>query len=99
MKTHLRIPVLSSFAFATAFFLGGCASSGGVQNPSGVAVTEMKPDERGFVAGTGVESQDLVAVTDKMARSILAIPQITRAQAMPRIVIDPVKNETRFPIN
>ena len=59
----------------------------------------MKPDERGFVAGTGMESQDLVAVTDKMARSILAVPQITRAQATPRIVIDPVKNETRFPIN
>jgi hypothetical protein len=59
----------------------------------------MKPDERGFVAGTGVESQDLVAVTDKMARSILAVPQIARAQTTPRIVIDPVQNETRFPIN
>jgi PBP1b-binding outer membrane lipoprotein LpoB len=83
---------------STAAFFAGCASQG-VQNPSGVPVTEMKPDERGFVAGTGVESQDLVAVTDKMARSILGIPQITRAQVPPRIVIDPVKNDTRFPIN
>ena len=65
----------------------------------GLEMREMKPDERGFVAGTGVESQDLVAVTDKMARSILGIPQIVKAQATPRIVIDPVKNETRFPIN
>jgi PBP1b-binding outer membrane lipoprotein LpoB len=64
-----------------------------------VPVTEMKPDERGFVAGTGVESQDLVAVTDKMARSILGIPEIARAQTAPRVVLDPVKNETRFPIN
>lgn len=88
----------SSLAVSAAFF-SGCAASRGVQNPSGVPVTEMKPDERGFVAGTGVESQDLVTVTDQMARSILAIPQITRAQATPRIVIDPVKNETRFPIN
>jgi PBP1b-binding outer membrane lipoprotein LpoB len=40
-----------------------------------------------------------VSVTDKMARSIIAIPQIARAQTPPRIVIDPVKNETRFPIN
>ncbi len=78
--------------------LAGCASSG-VKNPSGVPVTEMKADERGFVAGTGVESQDLVAVTDKMARSILGIPQITNAKGVPRIVLDPVKNETRFPIN
>src|SRR5437588_11030581 len=77
---------------------GGCASSG-VRNPSGVPVTEMKADERGFVAGTGVESQDLVAVTDKMARSILNVRQISNAQGTPRIVLDPVKNETRFPIN
>ncbi|MEO7414085.1 MAG: CsgG/HfaB family protein [Opitutaceae bacterium] len=98
MKTLARCLLLTPVA-AAALFLGGCAASQGVQNPSGVPVTEMKPDERGFVAGTGVESQDLVAVTDKMARSILAVPQITRAQATPRIVIDPVKNETRFPIN
>jgi PBP1b-binding outer membrane lipoprotein LpoB len=81
-----------------AGLLAGCASSG-VKNPSGVPVTEMRPDERGFVAGTGVESQDLVAVTDKMARTILGIPQIANAQGTPCIVLDPVKNETRFPIN
>jgi penicillin-binding protein activator len=90
--------ILSTGLTSMAAFFAGCASQG-VQNPSGVPVTEMKPDERGFVAGTGVESQDLVAVTDKMARSILGIPQITRAQVPPRIVIDPVKNDTRFPIN
>src|SRR4051812_24171294 len=98
MKTVARVVFFSPLALA-AVFLGGCATSGGVQNPSGVPVTEMKPDERGFVAGTGVESQDLVAVTDKMARSILSVPQIARAQTPPRIVIDPVKNDTRFPIN
>ncbi len=89
---------LALSAAATGLFLSGCASQG-VQNPSGVPVTEMKADERGFVAGTGVESQDLVSVTDKMARSILSIPQIARAQTAPRVVIDPVINETRFPIN
>ena len=88
---------MSSFAVAAAI-LSGCASSG-VKNPSGVPVTEMKADERGFVAGTGVESQDLVAVTDKMARSILGVRQIANAQGTPRIVLDPVLNETRFPIN
>lgn len=84
--------------FALAVLISGCASSG-VKNPSGVPVTQMRPDEQGFVAGTGVESQDLVAVTDKMARSILSIPQIASAQGTPRIVLEPVKNETRFPIN
>jgi len=85
-------------ALAIAGLVSGCASSG-VRNPSGHPVTEMRPDEQGFVAGTGVESQDLVRVTDKMARSILGIAQIANAQGQPRIVLDPVVNDTRFPIN
>ena len=77
---------------------GGCASTG-VQNPSGVPVTQMNPDEQGFVAGTGIESQDLVGVTDKMARSVLSIPEIANATKVPIILLDPVENQTRFPIN
>jgi PBP1b-binding outer membrane lipoprotein LpoB len=77
---------------------GGCASSG-VQNPKGVGVTELKADERGFVAGTGIESQDVVTVADKMARGLMALPQIGQAAAPPCVVLDPVVNETRFPIN
>ena len=84
--------------FGAALILSGCASQG-VRNPSGVPVTEMKADERGFVAGTGVESQDLVAVTDRMARSILGIPVIAQATEAPVVAIDPVVNETRFAIN
>src|ERR1041385_3917335 len=92
---HQRLSLLTVVLTVVAC---GCASTG-VQNPSGVPVTEMRPDDRGFVAGTGIESQDLVVVTDKMARSILGIPQIANAQGAPRVVLDPVKNETRFPIN
>jgi len=90
--TKLLLPL------TTAALVAGCASSG-VKNPSGVPVTRMNADEQGFVTGTGIESQDLVAVTDKMARSILGIPQIANAVAPPIIVLDPVNNETRFPIN
>ncbi len=81
-----------------ALVFAGCASQG-VRNPSGVPVTEMRPDERGFVAGTGVESQDLVSVTDQMARSLLTVPAIARSEKAPRVVLEPVSNETRFPIN
>jgi PBP1b-binding outer membrane lipoprotein LpoB len=96
--TFIRQHTKSALVIIAAGLLAGCASSG-VHNPSGVPVTEMRPDERGFVAGTGVESQDLVAVTEKMSRSIIGIPQIANAQGVPRIALDPVKNETRFPIN
>src|SRR5215471_16927613 len=91
-------PRFSFLPIALALIATGCASTG-VKNPSGVPVTQMRPDEQGFVTGTGIESQDLVAVTDQMARSILGIPQIANAQGAPRVVLDPVKNETRFPIN
>ena len=63
-RTHL--PVLLAAAL-----LGGCATSEGVRNPSGVPVTEMRPDERGFVAGTGIEAQDI----DKLFRPF---SQVTR---------------------
>jgi PBP1b-binding outer membrane lipoprotein LpoB len=92
-----RFILLGAIA-ATSAFIAGCASQG-VKNPTGVPVTEMGASERGFVAGTGVESQDLVTVTDKMARSILAIPEIATAPVTPRIVLDPVVNDTRFPLN
>jgi penicillin-binding protein activator len=84
---------------ATSAFLAGCETSQGVRQPAGVPVTEMRPDERGFVAGTGIESQDMVSVTDKMARSILGIPEIAQARVRPYVVLDPVVNNTRFPIN
>jgi len=83
---------------AATVFLCGCASSG-VRNPSGNGVTVLKADEQGFVAGTGVESQDIVSVTDKMARSILETQQIQRAQGQPRVVLLPIENNTRFAIN
>ncbi len=91
----VRHSVVASATFAA--FLIGCSS--GVQNPKGIPVTQMNADERGFVAGTGVESQDLVAITDKMARSIVGVKQIATAANSPRVVLEPVINETRFPIN
>lgn len=95
MKSIITNSLLS---LASIALVAGCASSG-VKNPSGVGVTRMNADEQGFVAGTGVESQDLVAVTDKMSRNILSVQQIANASAPPIIVLDPVENKTRFPIN
>lgn len=94
----MHTSVLSSLLGISVVVMVGCASSG-VKNPSGVPVTRLNADEQGFVAGTGIESQDLVAVADKMARSILAIPQIAQASTPPVVVLDPVENKTRFPIN
>jgi penicillin-binding protein activator len=90
--------ILPMCAALVGAVLAGCASAG-VKNPSGVPVTQMKADERGFVAGTGIESQDIVTVADQMARGILSVPEVARAQGIPRVVLLPVINDTRFPIN
>ena len=94
MKTITKLFV----PLTAAVLVAGCASSG-VKNPSGVGVTRLNADEQGTVAGTGIESQDLVAVSDKMARSILAIPQIANAPTPPIVVLDPIENKTRFPVD
>ncbi len=78
--------------------LSGCASYG-VKNKSGVPVKQMNADQRGFVSGTGIESQDIVTVADIMARGIMGVPEIVNAKTPPRIVLLPVMNETRFPLN
>jgi PBP1b-binding outer membrane lipoprotein LpoB len=95
-KMTTQIALKASTFLVLVVYMTGCAS--GVNNPSGVAVTEMQSDERGFVTGTGIESQDLVSVTDKMARSLVNTPEINDFSGMPRIVLDPVINNTRFPI-
>lgn len=76
----------------------GCAGSG-VRHARGVAPRVVDPNQRSMGAGTGVESQDLIQVTDKMARSILATPEIANAAEPPIIALFPVTNDTRFPIN
>jgi len=92
------IPLFSVLPVLAGLLAAGCAS--GVKNPSGVPVTVLKPDEQGFVAGSGIESQDLVSVSDRMARSLLGTPEIQKfANGTPRVVILPVENNTRFPIN
>jgi PBP1b-binding outer membrane lipoprotein LpoB len=100
--TIMKIPgwkrVLGLALPAVLLLAAGCATSG-VKNPSGVGVTEMKADEKGFVTGTGIESQDIVAVADAMCRGLLGLNRIANATTAPRVALAPVINETRFPIN
>jgi PBP1b-binding outer membrane lipoprotein LpoB len=98
LKQFLCTSIKPASAAILAVVLGGCASAG-VKNPSGTGVTEMRPDERGFVGGTGVESTDIVAASDKIARGILSIPEIANAPTRPYVITEPVINNTRFPIN
>lgn len=90
----MKLRAFEILSLAGALFITGCASS-----RDAMPVTELRADEKGTVLGTGVESQDLVRVSDKIARGILSAPSIANAATPPVIVLDPVLNETRFPIN
>ena len=83
---------------AAVAILSGCVSEV-VENPAGVPVAQASPEQAGFVSGTGAESQDLATVTDKMAQGILGIPVVAGAKITPHIVLEPIVNNTRFPID
>lgn len=61
--------------------------------------TTILPDNDDNLGGTGIESTDILTVSRKMALSILEVPEIMKANGVPRIALLPVKNNTRFIIN
>tara|TARA_B100001079_G_scaffold262954_1_gene265618 strand:- start:193 stop:807 length:615 start_codon:yes stop_codon:yes gene_type:complete len=89
---------LAPIALIATALLGTLACTN-INSPNGPSVTELRPGERGFVAGLGVESQDLVTISEKMARGILGAEPIANAKGKPVIVLEPINNGTRFPID
>lgn len=70
------------------FTILGCESQVRVKDSrGGYSVTE-DPKTKGSVVGVGIESQDVINVTDKMMRDILATPAIANHSTPPRVVID-----------
>jgi len=59
----------------------------------------IMPDDDDGLGGTGIDSEDVRTASRKMAISILEVPEIMKAQGVPRIALLPVKNSTRFIIN
>jgi len=78
--------------------VSGCSKRPRSPEYGGVAPRVVSPSDMSRGAGTGIESQDLVQVSDKMARKILGTPAIANAAQPPVIGLLPVENNTRFPI-
>jgi hypothetical protein len=79
--------------------MAGCASHG--RNTDGLRVVYEDPGTVGRVAGVGFESQDLVSVTDRMVRDMLANPALSGAAVPPRVIIDSqyFRNESSSRVN
>lgn len=71
-----------------AAFLTGCATPN-LDNSAGRRVIYQDvASPSATVAGVGVESQDVVSMTDKMVRDILSNPQIAGRATAPRVIVD-----------
>jgi len=70
-------------------------------NPGGRPTVYLSPDSPGEVQGVGIESQDIISVTDQMVRDLMATPGIANPANPPRIRIDAslIKNESSQRIN
>ena len=89
--------IITLFIGIALWAVTGCSTN--VNSTHGPSVTELRPGERGFVAGLGIESQDLVTISEKMARGILGAEPISNAEGKPVVVLEPINNDTRFPID
>jgi len=91
MKTKLMLLAMANI------MLIGCASA----PPKSKAVTYQDVRSQGQVTGVGVESQDIVTVSDTMVRDLLADAGLMKSERAPRIIMDAeyFKNEGTQRIN
>lgn len=68
--------------------LAGCTNTSKIDNSAGRATVYEDARSPGKVQGVGVESQDIMAVTDQMMRDMLSNPQLVSRDVAPRIIID-----------
>jgi len=79
------------FAAAMLVLAGvlGCAETVRLGEGRGHPTHYEPPDTPGRVQGVGLESQDIISMTDRMLRDILASPVIINSSELPpRIVVD-----------
>ena len=75
-------------AFAIALLLGWTVVC------CGAHTNRVHVDETGGVEDTGIDSQDLRTVAQKMARSIIQLHPIAQAKSSPRIAFLEVQNNS-----
>jgi PBP1b-binding outer membrane lipoprotein LpoB len=81
-----RIPAnFMAFLSLSTVLLAGCQT---VNNSAGTPTTYQDPATAGAIKGVGIESQDIISMTDQMMRDMLSEPRIANASQTPNIIID-----------
>ncbi|MDI6688701.1 MAG: hypothetical protein QME06_10835 [Desulfobacterales bacterium] len=85
--------------FFLAIFFSGCATA--PKHADGTTAHYVDPGQQSQVSGVGIESQDIINMTDKMMRDILATPLFFHPNTPPKVIIDAeyFKNESSTRIN
>jgi hypothetical protein len=80
------------WALAGVLLLAGTADARDrkpkLENRNGVQARDLDPGQKGLVTGVGIESQDIQAMTNQMARDIFASGFLNRFATPPRVLID-----------
>ena len=77
---------IASLIIAFSVLVVGCST--GVENAPGTPTAYQDVATSGLVRGTGIESQDIVSMVDKMVRHMLANPVLGSAAQPPRVIVD-----------
>jgi PBP1b-binding outer membrane lipoprotein LpoB len=70
---------------SAALLLSACQT---VQNTAGAPTTYQDPASMGAVKGVGIESQDIISMTDQMMRDMLTEPRLANAATPPNVIVD-----------
>ncbi|MBC7905984.1 MAG: penicillin-binding protein activator LpoB [Rhodospirillaceae bacterium] len=70
---------------AATLMLSACQT---VQNQAGTPTTYTDPGTLGPVKGVGIESQDIISMTDQMMRDMLSEPRLAGAASPPNVIVD-----------
>ena len=77
---------LAGLGVAAALGLSACQAP--VDNAAGRPTVYQDVGSPGMVSGVGIESQDIVGMTDKMIRDMLSHPTLAGADTPPRVILD-----------
>jgi penicillin-binding protein activator len=95
----MRIPSLAIASLA-ALSIAGCATTR-VDDTRGRATVYEDPSTPGRVQGVGIESQDIISMTDRMMRDMMQNPLLVNRATPARVIVDSeyFRNESSSRIN
>lgn len=97
-ETMVRSAQIRAFVVGLAGVLA--SSCAPVNDSRGQPVRDVPPHSSGFPpAGTGPESKDVLAIADRMMRSLLSAPVVAEAERPPTVVLLEFRNYSRFPVD